>query len=148
MEERQKPHNKESRGRNRTIIERTFTGKARINAYKDRIAETERVKERKRGRVERGAADVPIEPGNEEQMADRHAVASGEDEKQQDENIMRDIHIGKRGSETANEEQPDKLRKRVRFEQEIPKTSSSSATHVSPKHLASGERQRSARSGA
>ena len=50
-------------------------------------------------------------------MADLHAVASGEDVKQHDENIMRDIRIGKRGSETANEEQPDKLRKTVRFEQ-------------------------------
>ena len=30
------------------IIERTLTGKARMNAYKDRIAETERVKERKK----------------------------------------------------------------------------------------------------
>ena len=45
-----------------------------------------------------------MEPGNEEQMADRHAVASGEDERQHDENRMRDSHIGKRGSETANEE--------------------------------------------
>ena len=38
-----------------TIIEKTLSGKARMNAYKDRIAETERVKERKRARVERGA---------------------------------------------------------------------------------------------
>ena len=50
-----KPHNDECRERIRTIIERTLTGKARMNAYKDRIAETERVKERKRARVERGA---------------------------------------------------------------------------------------------
>ena len=28
----------------------------------------------------------PMEPGNEEQMSDRHAVASGEDESQHDEN--------------------------------------------------------------
>ena len=46
-----------------------------------------------------------MEPGNEEQVADRHAVASGEDEKQHDENRMRDIHIGKRESETAHEKQ-------------------------------------------
>ena len=39
-----KTHNDESRERIRTIIERTLTGKARMNAYKDRIAETERVK--------------------------------------------------------------------------------------------------------
>ena len=31
---------------------------------------------------------------------------------------MRDIHVGKRRSEAANEEQSDKLRKKVRFEQE------------------------------
>ena len=44
-----------------------------MNAYKDRIAETERVRERKRARVERGAEDVLMEPGNEEQMADRQS---------------------------------------------------------------------------
>ena len=72
-----------------------MTGKARMNAYKDRIAETERMNEKKRaratnggstdGRVRRegkgaadipGAADVPMEPEEDEQMADRHAVAS------------------------------------------------------------------------
>ena len=136
-----KPHNNECPERIRTISERTLTGKARMNAYKDRVAETERVKERKRARVERGAGDAPLERGNEEQMGDRHAVASGEDEKQHDENRMKDVHIGKRGSETANEEQPDKLRKTVRFEQEAPSTSSSSTVHVSPEYSASGERQ-------
>ena len=44
-------------------------------------------------------------------MAERHAVASGEDERHE-ENTMRDIHIGKRGSETAIEEQSDKIRVR------------------------------------
>ena len=58
-----KPQNNECRERNRTIFERTLTGKARMNAYKDRIAETEQVKERKRARVERGAGDVPMESG-------------------------------------------------------------------------------------
>ena len=55
----------------------SLTGKARMNAYKDRTAETERVKERKRARVERGAEDAPTEPGNrdDEQMAVRHADA-------------------------------------------------------------------------
>ena len=51
-----------------------------MNANKDGVAETERVKERKRARVERCAGDVPMEPRNEEQMADRHAVAPGEEE--------------------------------------------------------------------
>ena len=39
------PHNNECRERIRTIVERTLS-KARMNAYKDRVAETERVKER------------------------------------------------------------------------------------------------------
>ena len=60
----------------------------------------ERVKERKRARVERGAGDVLTEPRNrdEEQMAVRHADASGGDitENQHEENIMRDIHVGNR----------------------------------------------------
>ena len=74
-----KPHNDECRERIRTIIERTLTGKARMNACKDRITETERVKEGKRARVERGAGDVPMEPWNrdDEQVAVRHADASG-----------------------------------------------------------------------
>ena len=43
--------------------------------------------------------------------------ASGGDstENQHEEDRMRDIHIGKRGSEAAGEEQPDKFRKTVRF---------------------------------
>ena len=60
-----------------------------------------------------------MEPGNrdEEQMAVRHANASGGDvtENQREEKRMRDIHVGKRGSEAASEEQPDMLRKTVRF---------------------------------
>ena len=39
--------------------------------------DTGRVNERKSARAERGAEDVLMESGNEEQMADRHAVASG-----------------------------------------------------------------------
>ena len=124
-----KPHNDECRERVRTTIERTLTGKARMNAYKDRIAETERVKERKRARVERGAGDVPrvLENRNDGQMAVRHADASGGDirENQHEEDRMRDIHVGKRGSETAGEEQPDKLRKTVRFKQEAPSAAAS-----------------------
>ena len=99
------------------------------------------MKERKRARVERGVGDVLVEPRNEEQMSDRHAVASGEDESQHDENRMRDIHIGKRGHETTNEEQPDTSRKTVRFEQEAPNTSSSSTVHVPQEYPASGEKQ-------
>ena len=68
------------------------------------------MKERKRARVERGAGVGLMELRNEEQLADRHAVASDEEERQHDENSMRYIHIGKRGSETANEEELDRSR--------------------------------------
>ena len=83
---------------------------------------------------------MPKERRHEERMSDRRAVASGEEEKQHDENIMRDLHIGKRGSETADEEQPDKLRKTVRFEQGAPNASSSDQA-VPLEHPASGETQ-------
>ena len=46
------PHNDECRERIRTIIERPLTGKAMMNSYQDRIAETGRGKERKKARVE------------------------------------------------------------------------------------------------
>ena len=67
-----------------------------MSAHTDRVTKTERVEERKRARVERGAGDVPMEPRNEERMADRHAVASGDEEKQHEENRMRDVHISKK----------------------------------------------------
>ena len=54
------------------------------------------VKEKKRAQVERGAGDVPMELGNEEQVADRHAAASGEEENQHEQNRMRDIRSGKK----------------------------------------------------
>ena len=138
-----------------------------MNAYKDRIAETDRVKERKRARVERGAGDVPVEPGNrtDEQVVVRHADASfhffqffqflfififllvhiytsGGDirENQHEEDRMRDIHAGKRGPKAAGEEQPDKWRKTVRFEQEAPSASASSDLYVALEYPASGER--------
>ena len=66
------------------------------------------MKERKRARVERGAGDVlgVLENRDDEQMAVRQADASGGDisEKLHEEDIMRDIHVGKRGSEAAGEE--------------------------------------------
>ena len=124
-------------------MERSVAGEARMKTYKDRIAETERVKERKRARVERGAVDVPEEPENRnvEQVAVRHADASGGDirENQHEEDRMRDIHFGKRGSEAAGEEQPDKLRRTVRFEQEASSASASSDPTVALEYPASGE---------
>ena len=114
-----------------------------MNAYKDSIAETERVKERKRARVERGAGNVPVEPANrdDEQMAVRHADASGGDitENQHEENIMRDIHVGERGSEAAGEEQPDKLRKTASASSSSGGTAGS--MHVSLEYPASSETQ-------
>ena len=140
-----KPREDEFRKRVGTIIERTLTGGARMNAYKDRIAETQQVKERKRARVERGAGDVPMEPGNraDEQVAVRHSDASGGDiiEHQHEEDRMRDIHVGNRGPEAASEEQLDKLRKTVRFEQEAPSASASSDRPVALEYPRSGETQ-------
>ena len=54
---------------------------------------------------------------------------------------MRDIHVGKRGSEAASEEQPDKLRKTARFEQDASSAASSSDPAVPLEYLASGETQ-------
>ena len=56
-----------------------------------------------------------LENRDDEQMAVRQADAPGGDikENQHEEDRMRDIHVGKRGSEAAGEEQPDKLRKTI-----------------------------------
>ena len=112
--------------------------------WKHRIAETERVKERKRARVERGAGDVPVEPGNrDEWVAVRHADASGGDiiENQHEEERMRYIQVSKRGSEAASEEQSDKWRNTERLEQEAPNASASSDPYVALEYPASGETQ-------
>ena len=78
------------------------------------------MKERKRARVERGAGDVPVEPGNrdDEQVAVRHADASGGDitENQHEENRLRDIQIGK----TASERRQYDLSKRLLVHQHLP----------------------------
>ena len=78
-----------------------------------------------------------------EQMVDRHADAPGGDmrENQHKDDRTRDIHVGKRGREAADEEQLDKLRKTVRFEQEAPSAAASSDPTVALEHLASGETQ-------
>ena len=87
--------------------------------------------------------DVPMEPGNRagEQVAVRHADASGGDirEDQHEEDRMRDVHIGKRGPEAAGEEQSDKWRKTVRFEQEASSASASSDPIDTLEYPASGE---------
>ena len=74
-----------------------------------------------------------------------HADASGGNlmEHQHEKDRMRDIHIGKRGPEVAGEEQLDKLRKTVRFEQEAPSSSAAASSDptVALECLASGETQ-------
>ena len=65
--------------------------------------------ESKRGKELESREVQGMYPWNDEQMAGRRADASGGDitENLHDENRMRDIHVGKRGS---SEEQPDNLR--------------------------------------
>ena len=62
-------------------------------------------------------------------------------EKNQPEEDIKDIHVGKRGPEAAGEEQPDKLRKTVRLEQEASSASASSDPTVALEYPASGETQ-------
>ena len=54
---------------------------------------------------------------------------------------MRDIHDDKRGPEAAGEEQLDKLRKTVRFEQQASSAAASSDPPVALEYPASGETQ-------
>ena len=86
---------------------------------------------------------MPEEPRNknDEQVAIRHADASGGDiiENQHEEDRMRDIRVGKRGSEATSEEQSDKWRENERLEHEAPNTSTSSDPCVAREYLASGE---------
>ena len=90
---------------------------------------------------------MPVEPGNrdDEQVAVRHADASGGDIMgiQHEEDRVRDIQIGKRGPDAAGEEQPDKLRKTVRFEQEASSSSAAASSEptVNLECFASGETQ-------
>ena len=79
-----------------------------MNAYKDKIAETERVKERKRARVERVARDVHMVAENRDEqvafdMRTYLAVTSEKTNTKRTDRI-RDIHVGKSGSEAAGEE--------------------------------------------
>ena len=54
---------------------------------------------------------------------------------------MRDIHVGKRGSEAASEEQSDEWRKTERLEQEGPSGSASSDPFVAMEYPARCETQ-------
>ena len=93
-------------------------------------AKTASLKERNRARVERGVGDVLVEPGTEMMSRWRfdmrtHLVVTPE-KTQHEEDRMRDIRSGKRGSEAAGEEHPDKLRrqydlsKKLRVHQRLP----------------------------
>ena len=124
-----KPRKDEFRERVGTIIEKTLTGEASVDTCKDRIAETERVREKRRARIERGAVDVPREPGNkdDEQVAVRHADASGGyiKENQHEQKRMRYVQVSKRRS--------------VRFEQESQNASASSDPKVALEYPPRGE---------
>ena len=80
---------------------------------------------------------------NDEQVAVRHADASGGDikENQHEEKNMRDIQVSKRRSEAASEEQSDKWMKTERLEHEAPNTSASSDPCVALEYLASAKSQ-------
>ena len=84
-------------------------------------------------------------PGTEMMSRWRHADASGGNiiENQHEEDRMRDIRIGERGPEAAGEEQPDKLGKTVRFEQEASSSSAAASSEptVALEYPASGETQ-------
>ena len=90
---------------------------SRRETCKDRVAERKRVREKRRARIERGAGDVPEEPGDkdDEQVAVRHAGASGGYiiEDQREKKRKRDIQVSERESEATNEEQTDEWRKMV-----------------------------------
>ena len=79
-----------------------------------------------------------------EQVVVRHADASGGDiiENQHEEDRLRYIHVGKRGSEATSEEQSDEWRETERLEHEAPNTSASSDPCVALENLESGEIQR------
>ena len=127
-------------------IMESLAGEARMKAYKDRIAERKRVRDKGRARIERGAVDVPEELGNKndvQQVAVRHADASGGYiiENQHEVKIMRGIRENKRGSGATSEEQLDARRKTERLEHEAPKTSASSDPCVAQEYLVSCEIQ-------
>ena len=110
--------------------------------------ESLRQSESKRGkefglRDVQGNVPMALEIRDDNQMTDRHADASAGDirENQYEEDRMRDIHIDIRGSVTADEEQPDKLRKTVRFEQEASSASASSDPTVALEYPTSDETQ-------
>ena len=74
-----KPREDVCRGRVGKIVERSLAGEARMKTCKDRIAGGQRVRGKRRARIERGAVDVPEEPWDkdDEQVAVRHADAPG-----------------------------------------------------------------------
>ena len=89
---------------------------------------------REKKRVAQGAGDVPMESGTEVMSrwrSDMRTHLSVTSEKtQHEEDRVRDIQIGKRGPEAASEENPDKLRKTARFEQEAPSDTKSAGVRT------------------
>ena len=124
---------------------RSLAGEAGMKTYQDRIAETERVREGNRARIERGEGNVPMEPWNrdDEQVAVRQCgrIWPYITENHHEENRISDIQVSKKGSEAASEEQSDEWRKTERLEHEAPNASASSDPYVALEYPASGETQ-------
>ena len=79
MEKRQNHEKMNSERESERLLREPWREKQGWIHARDRTAESERVPERKRARIEKGAVDVPGEPGHRdhEQVAVRHADASG-----------------------------------------------------------------------
>ena len=71
----------------------------------------------------------------------RTHLAVTSEKTQHEEDRMRDIHISKRGSEAASEEQSDEWRKTERLEHEAPNTLARSDPCVAPEYPVNGEMQ-------
>ena len=76
-----KPYNNERRERTRTTVERTLTGVRQgcMHTERERVDKTERVQERTRARVGRGAGDVPAELGSRCRVEMRSHLAKTND---------------------------------------------------------------------
>ena len=95
-------------------LKESLKDKARIDADIDRVAET--ASEGKKKSSSRKRCRGCPDGARDWRAGGRSTCGRREDERQHDENIMRDSHIGKRGSETA-QEQLDKLRNTLQSEQ-------------------------------
>ena len=162
MEERQ-PRKDEFRERVGRIVERTLAGEARMErvgrSSQDgenlgRRSQDENIKRQNRWektspREEKSSNWASMQwmclrnrgNKNDEQMAVRHADASGGYiiENQHEEKRVRGIRVNKRGSRATSEEQLDEWKKAERLEHEAPNTSASSDPCVAQEYPVRGE---------